>query len=92
VVGMKEGWFTDRKLSDYITLYKSDFRNARKIVNGMDKADLIAGYAVEYDKLLRADGYGRMGGETAPTADVLPEPKQPAQGFWVWLLSFFRKG
>lgn len=58
VVGMKEGWFTDLKLSDYITLYKSDFRNARKIVNGKDKADLIASYAIEYDRLLKAEGYG----------------------------------
>lgn len=58
VIGMKEGWFTGKKLSDYITLSKSDFKNARRIVNGTDKADLIAGYAVEYDKLLLDIGYG----------------------------------
>lgn len=57
VVGMKEGWFTARKLSDYITLSKSDYRQARRIINGMDKADLIAGYALVYDGLLKAAGY-----------------------------------
>jgi hypothetical protein len=92
VVGMRDGWFAGdkagrHKLSRYITLSKSDFVAARRIVNGTDRAAIIAGYAVEYDKLLRADGYGRMGGETTPTADVLPEPKQPAQGFWASLFA-----
>lgn len=58
VLGMKEGWFTGKKLSDYITLQKSGFREARRIVNGMDKADLIAGYARGYDWKLKAAGYG----------------------------------
>lgn len=53
VVGMKEGWFTGHKLSDYITLYKSDFKTARKIINGTDKASVIASLAREYDKDLR---------------------------------------
>lgn len=58
VVGMKEGWFTGKKLSDYITLQKSDFVNARRIINGTDKADLIAGYARSYDTDLIQIGYG----------------------------------
>lgn len=58
VIGSKEGWFTGKKLSDYITLSKSDFKGARRIINGTDKAALIAGYAVEYDRLLKAEGYG----------------------------------
>lgn len=53
VLGSKEGWFTNKKLSDYITLQKSDFRNARKIINGTDKADLIAGIAQDYDQQLK---------------------------------------
>lgn len=57
-LGMKEGWFTGKKLSDYITLQKSDFVGARRIVNGTDKASLIAGYAKEYDEQLKAEGYG----------------------------------
>jgi hypothetical protein len=56
--GMIEGWFTGKKLSDYITLSKSDFVNARRIINGTDKAKTIADIAVKYDAALKADGYG----------------------------------
>ncbi len=58
VVGMIEGWFTGKKLSDYITITKSDFVGARRIINGTDKASTIAGYAKEYDTDLKAIGYG----------------------------------
>lgn len=69
-LGMKEGWFTGKKLSDYITLQKSDFVGARRIVNGTDKASLIAGYAKDYDEQLKAEGYG----ESVSTAPQEPEP------------------
>src|SRR5690606_101274 len=90
VVGMKEGWFTGKKLSDYITLQKSDFKNARRIVNGTDKADLIAGYAREYDKALLAEGYGVDTIIEAKPNDVLPEPvvEKPiskSSRFWSWI-------
>lgn len=57
VTGMREGWFTNKKLSDYITLQRSDFIGARRIINGIDKAAEIAKIATEYDALLKADGY-----------------------------------
>lgn len=69
VIGMQEGWFTGKKLSDYITLQKSDFKNSRRIVNGMDKADLIADYAEKYDKMLLAAGYGV---DTTPPIEIKP--------------------
>lgn len=40
VIGCLEGWFTGKKLGDY-----SDFRNMRRVINGLDRADLIATYA-----------------------------------------------
>jgi len=43
--GMIEGWFTGKKLSDYFTVGRSDFVNARRIINGTDRAPLIAAYA-----------------------------------------------
>ncbi len=43
-LGMYQGWFTGKKLSDYIGV-KTDFVGARKIINGTDKASLIASYA-----------------------------------------------
>lgn len=53
VLGMIEGWFTGKKLSDYITLTKSDFVNARRIINGTDKAQAIAEIAKQYDEDLK---------------------------------------
>ena len=46
--GMVLGWFTTKKLSDFITEDKIDFVNARRIINGMDRAVLIAGYAGKF--------------------------------------------
>jgi putative chitinase len=49
VRGCVEGWFTARKLSDYLP---GDYVGARRVVNGTDKAELIAGYAREFDAAL----------------------------------------
>jgi putative chitinase len=46
--GMIDGTFTGRKLSQYFAGDKEDWRNARRIINGLDKADLISGYAKQY--------------------------------------------
>ena len=43
--GMAEGWFTGKKLSDYLNSQKTDFINARRIINGTDKAREIAAIA-----------------------------------------------
>jgi len=47
-VGMAEGWFTGRKLGDYFSATKEDWVNARRIINGLDRADWIASYAKKY--------------------------------------------
>jgi len=44
VVGMAEGLFTGKKLSDYFNAKVDDPEGSRAIVNGTDKAKLIAGY------------------------------------------------
>ncbi|HRN61182.1 MAG TPA: glycoside hydrolase family 19 protein [Luteimonas sp.] len=46
--GMVAGWFTGRRLADYFTPTTGDWRNARRIINGLDKADLINGHAQKY--------------------------------------------
>jgi putative chitinase len=52
-VGMAEGLFTGRKLSTYVTEGGlPDYFGARRIVNGLDRAELIAGYARKYEALL----------------------------------------
>ena len=42
--GCAEGWFTGKKLGDYFNEDEDDPLNARQIINGNDKDDLIAGY------------------------------------------------
>lgn len=49
--GSTTGKFTGKKLSDYFNDKTSDPVNARRIINGTDKASLIAGY---YQKFLTA--------------------------------------
>ena len=46
--GMRDGDFTGVGLPKYITDTQTDFYNARKIVNGLDQASTIQGYAVKF--------------------------------------------
>lgn len=46
--GMEHGTFTRHKLADYFTPKLTDFLNARRIINGTDRAALIAGYAHDF--------------------------------------------
>lgn len=53
VHGMKNGTFTGKKLSDYISNLKADYVGARRVINGTDKAQLIAGYANKFESILK---------------------------------------
>ena len=61
VLGMTEGWFTARKFSTYLpakgpaTLVP--FTSARRIINGIDRAGLVAGYAISFQSALTAGGW-----------------------------------
>ena len=46
--GMINGSFTGRRLSQYFNATNEDWRNARRIVNGLDRADDIASMARRY--------------------------------------------
>jgi len=48
VVGMTKGLFTGKKLADYFNSEKEDWINARRIVNGLDCANKIAGYSKQF--------------------------------------------
>lgn len=54
VRGMIAGDFTGKKLDHYFTAETYDFWSARRMINGTDKADLIAGYAEHYLQALIA--------------------------------------
>jgi hypothetical protein len=50
---MTKGLFTGKKLNDYINNTKTDYVNARKIINGLDRANLIASYAKVFETALK---------------------------------------
>jgi peptidoglycan hydrolase-like protein with peptidoglycan-binding domain/predicted chitinase len=54
VIGMRDGEFTSRRLDQYVNSKHQDFTNARRVVNGTDKASLIADYAEAWDQRLPA--------------------------------------
>lgn len=56
VKGMKDGIFTGKKLSDYFNSTTEDWRNARRTVNGTDRADDIATYAKSFYSALKDAG------------------------------------
>lgn len=64
VTGSEIGMFTGLKLSDFLP---GDYVGARKVINGTDKAPLIAGYAEIFDRALQAAGVSEK-----------PEARRPA--------------
>lgn len=52
-VGMRRGAFTGRKLAHYFTAEGGDYINARRVINSLDRAELIAGYASVFEAILR---------------------------------------
>jgi putative chitinase len=70
VQGMMLGTFTGKKLAAYVSGAGADFLNSRRVVNGMDKASTIAGYAKSFKAALDA---------SVPVADTstVPEPAKP---------------
>lgn len=59
--GMDEGWFTGVKLSTVLpntgVATRQQYMNARTIINGHDKADLIEDYAQVFERALRDGGW-----------------------------------
>ena len=54
VKGSMNGWFTSKKLSDYINDKSKNYYQARRVINGLDKAQLIVNYAVVFERALRS--------------------------------------
>ena len=61
VVGMQTGMFTGKRNADYLPRLgrasTAQFTQARRIINGVDAADKIAGYAILFQKCLEAGAW-----------------------------------
>jgi hypothetical protein len=59
--GMDEGWFTGKAFKHYLPQHgnatRDQFIAARRIINGTDKAALIADYAMAFQGALRGGGW-----------------------------------
>lgn len=94
VVGMNEGWFTGKELDDYIdeddendSEELREYKAARRIVNGVDKAEQVSRLALIFEKGLKASDYAFRATQkpTEPIVDlpavVVPKtPKPSARG------------
>ena len=69
VTGCLEGWFTGKCLGDCLP---GDYEGARRVVNGTDRAALIAAYAHAFEAALIEAGY-----EAAPKPAPTTEPEAP---------------
>lgn len=76
VRGCSDGWFTGKRLSDYLP---SDYVNARRVVNGTDRAETIAGYARTFEAAIRAI-----------EASATP-PKNKTTGLWAAILDMLKR-
>lgn len=74
-IGMQEGWFTGKKLTNYLTNEKKDYPNAREIVNpyDYDTFQSIADYAEKFEDAFDAAWID----EKPDTPQSPPEPDAP---------------
>ncbi|MCV9997751.1 hypothetical protein OE766_05785 [Pararhizobium sp. YC-54] len=52
-IGMETGAFTGRRLGQYFSATKEDWTGARRIINGRDRAERVAGYGRRYLAAIR---------------------------------------
>lgn len=50
--GMRMGIFTGRKIGEFVNGTIADYVNARRVINKLDKANDIAGYACKFERIL----------------------------------------
>lgn len=87
VRGCAEGWFTGKKLSDYLP---DSFVEARRVINGTDRAQEIAAIAISFGKALAVLGDP----QSAPAVSAQPiPPKSDPQAFGLaWIIKAILQG
>lgn len=90
--GMAEGWFTGKRLRDYIKPGSPpNFVGARRIINGTDKDAEIAAIARIFLQALERGEYSRAPVKPAPLPPAMPPDVEPIEprpvGFWARFFS-----
>jgi len=100
--GMTEGWFTGKKLSDYIDNKDEpdsedlrEYANARRVVNGVDRAQEIARLSLQFERALFNAGYDPLHKEP-PVVEAIKDPVKPVtppREHWIFaiLRAIFRR-
>lgn len=70
--GMMVGTFTGRALPDYVGGAHTDYVNARRVVNGTDRAAVLAGHAEAFELALETARYENR--KAGPRAEPEPAP------------------
>lgn len=87
VQGSMLGTFTGKKLGDYIGGSKADYVQARRVINGTDRAVLIAGYAEKFlTALAEAPAVAPVPKPRPIPTQPLPEPAKPRLAPWLFII------
>jgi hypothetical protein len=89
ITGCLEGWFTGKKLGDYIrdgvdATDLLDYKNARRVINGQDKAAQIASMARVFEQAVGAEIPRQVKKDPEP-AVTIPREALPQASFWIRL-------
>lgn len=101
VIGMMEGWFTNKRLAEYFNQIANDPVGARRIINGTDRANLIANYFGDFLTALTAAYTDVVAPATppeqipvpthidAPKPQAAPPPSMGLLAFIIKIISMF---
>jgi len=97
-VGMEEGWFTTKKMNDYLDGVDEDdkedlreFSNARRVVNGTDKQVEIGQHALVFERALKAAGYALESSTKPVQGSKEDQPTQDKENIFIVLLRLLIK-
>ena len=97
-VGMEEGWFTTKKMDDYLDGVDEDdkedlreFSNARRVVNGTDKQVEIGQHALVFERALKAAGYALESSTKPVQGSKEDQPTQGKENIFIVLLRLLIK-
>ena len=94
IAGIRDGVYTGKSASDYLPATgragRTEYVQARRIINGTFEADKYAGYAVAFEAALIAGGYQSAQTRPATAPDPRPTAPRPTRGVMATLVAFLR--